>query len=971
MTFPFIQMHLRKLHKGSKGEGFFWDKLQELFESWKSKKISNSNDRGELSKRQLALYKIKALLVMLFNSAIRCTGDSAYFSTDSTERNAYKNISKLLGDNNNNNNNNNNNAEITEFTQNTNAPDDVRSILTTSDLESLNSMDENFDFVDGLAINVCGVKLVKAKRRRPRKRGFSHYGFIIHVQTQDDGKAWFIMRAYSDFVKFHKRIKLLYADSKIPALPAKDRARLSFDEISTVQSDTSSESDNESMIPSSSILSDSDILPDDTPFEVKNFQKGFLSAFGLGSNPIRQSGSIDSKSIPKKKYPRESMRISLRGYLKSLCGLSDVRNSHEFKQFIHEAQYTPDADDMNDMAARTNFDYLLNVQHLNFQKETIKLIKKMETSLSNLKGSVLDLGMEYVFKELKENKKIETLSPPFQALIQLIELEVASTEYELFIGNDGARETFRSAKRIHSLLPYRMIAMIMRFTNPLQIAKKLIDLFTYQMPHMFHQGRRQSLLQMLFTGMLNDEIKKMDVDIEEVSKKYLKQTNELIGIGQVSSDIDFGLVLKKIDEYFNYSDIEVLHIKKNAEYYNMDLLLSILLYSDHGIRLTDECLLYFIKHCADGEDMDVESCHSQVTGRKFPIYLLAKAYFKLKLRRYDRSMLVELWQESEMIEVTKEVLSVFFEPLILLFKKAEMYKYIPIFSKYMSELIRLVEYYQKDYSRFKQTDIVTSFMGLENKYTDYGYQFLHNLYLNDMNVECEDDRIFDSLAKWFDRIIRLLKVAREVSDNEAIDMNKLMEAVIPEESERVKIVKRIDQIIDEIDAKRKYYEKLRRQGTGHNNTAADPVDNDNLKRLRNKKLTKNWNKINEHVINLTNKLTTEQETQQSGFYDVVGLNKADLDEMNLDLKEEPKDVEPDSKEKHWLCAFESPDLFLKTYRKANSDGSLESDEEFRNLQEWEDVQYREDIGLLSGPFRQILCKKLTGFTQLESIRKSD
>ncbi|KAF6011286.1 hypothetical protein HII13_002643 [Brettanomyces bruxellensis] len=973
MTFPFIQMHLKKLHKGSRGEGFFWDKLQELFESWKSKKISNSNDRGELSKRQLALYKLKALFVMLFNSAIRCTGDSVYFSTDSTERNAYKNISKLIGDHNNNNNTNNNtNDETNEFTRDsTNMLDDTQSILTTSDLESLNSMDENFDFIDGLAVNICGVKLVKAKKLRPRKRGFSHYGFIIHLQKEDNGKAWFIIRTYSDFMKFHRRIKLLYPDTKIPALPTKDRARLSFDEISTVQSDTSSESDRDSMIPSSSILSDSEILPSDTPFDVGNLQKGFLSSFGLGSNPIKQNGNTSSKSIPKKKYPRESMRISLRGYLKTLCGLSEVRNSHEFKQFILEAQYTPDTDDMNDMAARANFDYLVNVQHLNFQKETIKLIKKMETSLSALKGSVLDLGMEYVFNELRANKKIETLSAPFRALIQLIELEVASTEYELLIGNDGARETFRSVKRIHSLFPYRVIAMIMRFTNPLQIAKKIIDLFTYQMPHVFHQGKRQSMLQTLFTGMLNDEIKKMDIDTEEVSNQYVERVNDLTESGEVSPQWFVQLVLKKIDEYFNYSDVEVLHIKKNAEYYNMDLLLSILLYSnDNGTKLTDECLLYLIEHCKDGENMDAESRQSHISGRKLPIYLLAKIYFKLKLRRYDRSMLVELWQEPEMIEVTKEVISIFFEPLILLFKKAEMYKYIPIFSKYMGELIRLVEYYQKDYSRFKQTDIVTSFMGLENKYAEYGYQFLHNLYINDMSVKCEDDRIFDSLAKWFDRIIRLLKIARELPDEQTIDMNKLLEVVIPEEAERIKIVQKVDQIIDEIDAKRKYYEILRRQNTGHNSVSADPIDNDYLKRVRNKKLTKNWNKINEHVMNLTNKLAAEQESRQSGLYDVVGINKTDLEEMNLDLKSEPDDAPPDSNEQHWMSAFKSSKLFLKAYRKANSDGSLESDEEFRNLQEWEDVQYRDDIGLLSEAFKNILYKRLTGFAELEATQKA-
>lgn len=64
-TFPFIVFHLKHITDPS---DFWVKKLQIFFELWKSKKISNSNDRGKTSKRKLALFKINSLLVMFFNS---------------------------------------------------------------------------------------------------------------------------------------------------------------------------------------------------------------------------------------------------------------------------------------------------------------------------------------------------------------------------------------------------------------------------------------------------------------------------------------------------------------------------------------------------------------------------------------------------------------------------------------------------------------------------------------------------------------------------------------------------------------------------------------------------------------------------------------------------------------------------------------------------------------------------------------
>ncbi|QPG73872.1 hypothetical protein FOA43_001187 [Brettanomyces nanus] len=912
--FPFIKMHLKKLGSTTEDQSFFWDKIQVLFEVWKSKRISNSNDRGELSRRQLALYKTKSLMLMLFNSAIRCTGDDIYFGTDSTERNAYKKLQKLIGDG------------------------KSKEVDNESDLESLNNFDES-QYIDGLDINVAGVCKLDDTAVGLTK---SHYIFLLRVRDEETDKEWYVKRRYSDFAQFHKQIRLTYAGNNIPYLPIKDKSRSSYTEEIDEEDETNSIT---SSVLSSAVSQESA----NTSTSISVMERSFLKTFGLQSSRTEVSESSSTKLAVT--FPRENLRVSLRGYLRSLSGIEVVRQSPEFMKFLGESPELLTESELLDIRARERLDYLVNLQHLKFQRETIKVVKRIEKSMTDLKEEVVNSGMEYVFEQLRTHETIESLTPPFKALVQLIELEVASTEYELLIGSDSARDTFRSVKRMHTLFPYKMIATIMRFTNPLQVAKKMIDIFTYQMPHIFRKGRRQSLLQLFFTGMLNDDVKKAEKDIEQAREKFEEGTN---------ANPEYTSVLRKIEEYFEVSDNMVLQIKKKAEYFGMDLLMSLLLEEGLKTPIPDRISAELI------ESYKLQKAKKSKHSSDTTLYRMAEIYFQFQIKKSDRSMLIELWEGTEMMAVTKEVFAIFFEPLIALFKKAELYRYIPIFAKYMSELIGLVEQYQRDYSKFNQTDIVASFMALEDKYAQYGYEFLHNLYLKDLATVDEDERVFDGIARWLDGFVKLLQFTKENGDHlgVSIDMNELLLSTVKKEEDRERIVFRVDEIIAGIEKKKQYYyEKMKAEGTENIQIGLDNDDNDYLKKHRNEKLTKNWDKINSRVIRLTNKLGESGdkpgENRGGGVYGVIGLNDADIQEMNLDLMEDEK-----------YDATENPvsirqsrrgSEFLLAYRKANSEGRLESDADYKNLQEWEDTKYREDLGKLADTFRKRIYEVLKQF----------
>jgi Domain of unknown function in PX-proteins (DUF3818) len=85
--------------------------------------------------------------------------------------------------------------------------------------------------------------------------------------------------------------------------------------------------------------------------------------------------------------------------------------------------------------------------------------------------------------------------------------------YHLFVAEDNSTELFSQAQRIHSLMPYSILKNILRFSNPMAMLRGIWDLFLAQ-PF----GQR-SLLQRILSVTLNDDIRKLQKDIDILREK--------------------------------------------------------------------------------------------------------------------------------------------------------------------------------------------------------------------------------------------------------------------------------------------------------------------------------------------------------------------------------------------------------------------------------------------------------------------
>lgn len=881
ITFPFIAQYQNQANGKNNDEQFWVNKIQKFYEIWKSKKISNSNDRGELSKRKLGLFKMIKFLLMLYNSSIPNTSDDLYQSlTEKADKNALKKLNKVL------------------------TMDDMHLTLD----EVLNEP----KYINGVELDIVGVRIGKELKKirslnnsiqylnfwsNPKdiaidKRFAKFYEFIIQIKFESTQETHYITRRYSEFQKLHHQLFSKFAGKNLPHLPSKIKQNSDIDfnsEESKLDSEeeeyyNDDEDDDESILSQNALNIEKDFanaMKISSPTRKKPSPNSLSQLFAPKESKSISSSQQDSKSSTLSvKLPREKLRLALRGYLHELLKNPSVRNSEIFINFIEHDKFTEitSQDDHNDISIRKRLDVLVLEQQILFQKETLKSIKELQQNMETLKLDVLkgseSDGILPIFKELESVSKIEELSKPLRSFIDLAKMEIAATLYELFLARDQSLELFKVLKKMHQFFPYRIVATIMRFTNPMAIMKKLIDLFLVQPPSF--SGNGKSLLQYIFTLALNDDVKHLTKEIQTLKDNINKK------------NIRYGQFIKKIEAYMeNKDDNLVILIKKNAARFNIDLVLSLLMNNNElPIKISDDLLVQLLESYRDFKKL--EEFHAEEVGidehdnyneisSKAELYTFLDDLFKATLRKKDKDNLRELWDEPELTKLIKELITIFFQPLIRIFTEAEIYLYIPIVKDFINELISMISAYQKNYSLILSGNgnIVVSFIQLLTKYENHMYTFIRNLYISDKNNP-ENKRVFTKLVEWFNSFVIFLKFVNNDRNDLKLDLNSLVSSLVASGLvSKPELIKEIDSIVRRIETKREMYKKMMEENP-------DLLSQESEGKQVNSKISANWNEINKNLSNVLNLNSGE-----------IPIQTSDMDELNMELVDLETESKPD------------------------------------------------------------------------------
>jgi hypothetical protein len=280
-------------------------------------------------------------------------------------------------------------------------------------------------------------------------------------------------------------------------------------------------------------------------------------------------------------------------------------------------------------------------------------------------------GLTMLFREIKEKKTIQELSIQYQKFAEWLRIEVAASIYHLFLAEDNSPELFAQAKRIHSLIPYTVIKNVIRITNPAAVMANILDIFVAQ-PF----GTR-SLMQRIFSMTLNDGIKTYQKHIDALAPK-----------------IGDPVFVDKLKQYTDADEETKQLIRQEAVKSNVDLIVVILsselIYPPVTPEQIERLYNAYVAFNSAVDNVDDELKQ----GAQLFSYL--KQMFKLYTRQRDKVMMLRQIEEPVTLQLFRDLFTIFYEPLVRVYKSANVYSSVTDFAVFIDDLIQVSVYDESD-----------------------------------------------------------------------------------------------------------------------------------------------------------------------------------------------------------------------------------------------------------------------------------
>ncbi|KAG9244720.1 hypothetical protein BJ878DRAFT_542002 [Calycina marina] len=748
--------HVREfpfLDKANEKE-FWQDKLQVFLESFARKHISSSEDRLEETKRRKLSLKCQKLVELMMVSGIPTA--SGY-----EERIRFSEI------------------EVVES--------------GAIDHGVMNTLPEGH-YVNGWDVNVAAVRVKGVKRT---VRTHKHAEFILRVKRKGELE-YFVGRRYGDFSKLHKRLQTELPGKVLPPLPRKNRQNST---ASNIMNGITGRGDDDDV---SSMSSVSTMATDTNKLTVKDHRLSGTTF--LGRNSPRSS--MDSKSIDMRTPPRspafppqaehitlfrENQRISLRAFLRTLFSQEQVASTKSMKEFLSNEPVKLSDSDVEDIARRKAMDE----KRIEEQKEFYEVARKRAAELDiymekygfpfpsltyidccRFRREVVEAnGLTKLFAEIKEKEKIQDLTIQYQKFAEWLRIEVAATIYHLFLAEDNSPELFAQAKSIHSMIPYTLVKNAIRFANPAAVMARILDIFTAQ-PF----GAR-SLMQRIFALALNDGIRNFQRSINALEAK-----------------IGDAVLCQKLKQFTEGTEELKTTIRAESESDQVDLIAAILRSEDIYPSLnSDQIGKVFNAYVAwvnavENVDEDMKQ------GAELFSYL--KQLMKLYTRQRDKAMMLGMIEEPVTLKLLKDLFTIFYEPLVRVYKSANVFNSVTDFAVFIDDMIVVVEKCREQDVSADPNQTVQAFIDLCARHEHNFYKFVHE-------VHTHDNGLFTQLMGWIEGILEFLRQGPKAGK---LDINALFAgAVSVGQLDQQKAIAEIDSLIAWQEARKKWHQDKTRQ----------------------------------------------------------------------------------------------------------------------------------------------------------------
>ncbi|KAF2467574.1 uncharacterized protein BDR25DRAFT_267094 [Lindgomyces ingoldianus] len=751
-NFPFLDK--------AKEKEFWQDKLQTFLESFANKHVSSSEDRLEETKRKKLALKAEKLVELMMVSGIPTA--SGY-----EERIRFSEM------------------EIVERGANENGL-----AINAPSGHSINGWD----------VNVAGVRTMSVKKH---VRYHTHAEYLIRVK-QSEKEDFYVGRRYADFVHLHKRIRLELPGKVLPPLPRKNKKDSLLQPLPTADDDDISISS----------VSTQEPAPD--PYEnggaggLRSYifsnhkQNSSATSLARGRSPRASNDNIAYRE-PRVLY-REEQRVSLRAFLRTFLQNEVIAQSSAMVEFLTGNPIELNEEEMEDIERRKEMDEKRVEEQKQFYEIARQRAAELDIHMERFRREIVEAnGLSHLFQEIRVKNTIAELKPEYQKFAEWLRIEVAATIYHLFLAEDNSPELFAQAKRIHSLVPYTVLKNVIRIANPAAVMSGVLDLFLAQ-PF----GAR-SLLQRMFGMAINDGVRQVQKSIDTLASTKIKDDvlcakikafvdsdediKEMVRMEAAEESVDVVVTILR-SEYFE-PELTPAQVEKvfNAFVAWNNAVENVR--GGHLSRKSSSYSSYSISTNGSVQMVDEELRQGA------ELFAHLKQYLKLCLRQRDKVMMLQIIEEPTTLQLFRDLFTIFYEPLVRVYKSANVYNSITDFALFVDDTIRVVEACQRQDVSADPNQTVQAFIDLCARHEDNFYKFVHEVHIH-------DNGLFDQLMGWLEGILEFLRHGPRGGGK--LDMNALFQGGMDSGViDKKKAIREINSLIRWQTARKKWHQDKTRQ----------------------------------------------------------------------------------------------------------------------------------------------------------------
>ncbi|CAG8979975.1 hypothetical protein HYALB_00010744 [Hymenoscyphus albidus] len=725
----------------AKEKEFWQDKLQVFLQSFANKHISSSEDRLEETKRRKLSIKAQKLVELMIVSGVPTA--SGY-----EERIRFSELEVV----------------------------DAGAI----DHGVLSTLPEGH-YMNGWDVNVAGVRMKSIKRNI---RYHKHAEFILRVKKRNDLE-FFIGRRYGDFARLVKKLQTELPGKVLPPLPKKNKQSSTASNLLGAAMGKD-EDDDDASVSSVSTLGTAALDRQMKSLSVKDHRRsGSQYSFsGTTANGARSPrASMDGRTLsPITAEPvtlwRETQRISLRAFLRNLLANPQIANTRAISEFLTFEPITPTDADVDDILRRKAMDEKRVEEQKKFYEVARKRAAELDVYMEQFRRDIVENnGLTSLFQEIKEKETIQDLSMQYQKFAEWLRIEVAATIYHLFLAEDNSPDLFAQAKKIHSMIPYTIMKNAIRIANPAMVMSSVLDIFLAQ-PF----GAR-SLMQRIFSLTLNDGMRSFQKSIDALTSK-----------------IDEPVFCQKLKKFCDAPEDIKNVIRSESEDDGVDIIIAILRSDDiqPPLNSTQIGKIYNAwvawNNAVDNVDEEMKQ------GAQLFSYL--KQLLKLYTRQRDKAMMLSMIEEPVTLQLLRDLFTIFYEPLVRVYKSANVYNSVTDFAVFVDDMIQVVDKCREQDVSADPNQTVQAFIDLCQRHEHNFYKFVHE-------VHTHDNGLFTQLMGWIEGFLEFLRHGPKAGK---LDINALMAGAISiGQIDKEKAIAEIDQLISWQEARKKWHQDKTRQ----------------------------------------------------------------------------------------------------------------------------------------------------------------